>query len=83
MSMQTLKKSMREKSKALKDLSKQVKGKSDENRELDRKLRELQVSVAERAQIERLAGQCTPTREGGSSNLALSPTRRGPIRGQP
>ena len=55
--MQTFKKLMREKSKGLKDLSKQVKGKSDENKELDRKLRELQVSVAERAQIEKLAGQ--------------------------
>lgn len=48
---------MHEKSKILKDLLKQVKGKSDENKELDRKLRELQVSVAERAQIEKLAGK--------------------------
>ena len=54
--MQTLKKLLREKAKALKDLLKQVKGKRDENKELDRKLRELQVSVAERAQIEKLAG---------------------------
>ena len=48
---------MREKKRAWKELSKQVKAKSDENKDLDRKLRELQVSVAERAQIEKLAGQ--------------------------
>ena len=47
---------MQEKTKALQELTKLVKAKSDENRELDRQLRELQVSVAERAQIEKLAG---------------------------
>lgn len=47
---------LRDRSKALKDLSKQVKTKHVENKELDRQLRELQVAVAERAQIENLAG---------------------------
>lgn len=55
---------LRDRSKALKDLSKQVKTKHVENKELDRQLRELQVAVAERAQIENLAGaeSITPAR---------------------
>lgn len=55
--MQAHKKSLRENSAVLKDISRQVKAKNAENRELDLKLRELQVSVAERAQIEKLAGE--------------------------
>lgn len=55
--MQALKKQLFEKAKILKDVSKQVKAKITENKELDKKLRELQVSVAERAQIEKLAGK--------------------------
>jgi hypothetical protein len=54
--LQTLKKLVQERNKALKGISKQVKAKVSENKDLDRQLRELQVSVAERAQIERLAG---------------------------
>ena len=50
-------KQLNDKSKILKDLSRQVKIKNAENKELDHQLRELQVSVAERAQIEALAGQ--------------------------
>lgn len=56
---QTLTRVLHEKSKALKDISKQVKAKITENKELDKKLRELQVSVAERDQIEKLAGKLT------------------------
>ena len=60
--LQTLKKLSQEKNRALKAISKQVKTKSLENRELDRQLRELQVSVAERAQIEKLAGMADSER---------------------
>lgn len=56
MTLQTLKKLLLDKTKALKDVSRQVRAKMAENKELDKKLRELQVSVAERAQIEKLAG---------------------------
>ena len=53
----TLEKILCEKSKTLKELTKQVKSKSAENRELDEKLKELQVSLAERVHIENLAGK--------------------------
>lgn len=54
---QTLKKMLGEKNKALKEVSRQVKNKSNDNQDLDKQLREVQVCVAERAQIEKLAGQ--------------------------
>ena len=48
---------MLDKMKTLKDVSKQVKSKMAENKEIDKNLREIQVAVAERAQIEKLAGK--------------------------
>lgn len=40
----------------MKGVSRQVKSKVAENKELDLKVKELQVAVAERTQIENLAG---------------------------
>ena len=55
--LQTLHKTLKEKRKDLRDLAKSVQVNKQENIEMDRNLRELEVSVAERTILEDLAGE--------------------------